>query len=356
MKKQLKLKSIALFLLTAVFITSCSDDNSDINPGEGGESSMFDGELSVFETGTDNRTVNINGANVTGADALVKVSFQSSNSMRRLYVTQDVSDFGAEPFEFAVTGITVDDKKDGSLDLSSASRNAFDFEIPFPIPTSADSKIVYTLWATTGRGDFRDISKRNAISDTALGTITITGSGNTVGNGVKSFSNIKLEAPAADGTSMTFFSFYTGEVYKINPFNDAAQNAELVEIWDLGYYYTPVGNELATLASVQEYNLPGVDISAISGIDRADFNQTFFKTSSLTEADFNSITSAQLNALTVSTSDSEKLNGLAEGNIIEFQDKYGNKGLIKITTIDLGARGNGFDADAFIELDAKVLN
>lgn len=352
MKKQLKLKSIALFLLTAVFITSCSDDNSDINPGEGGESSMFDGELSVFETGTDNRTVNINGANVTGADALVKVSFQSSNSMRRLYVTQDVSDFGAEPFEFAVTGITVDDKKDGSLDLSSASRNAFDFEIPFPIPTSADSKIVYTLWATTGRGDFRDVSKRNAISDTALGTITITGSGNSTGNGVNAFSSTLLAAPLGDGTSGTFLSVFNNTVYKIS------EGEELAALWDFGFYF--LNADGASLASTSDYPAlfdednnsmtPLVAVSGLTNVAQSDLNDFFFVKSSKTAADFDAVvTSADIDAIITTNPTETRVNNLIIGDVVEFVDQYGNKGLIKVTD-----KKDSFGTDGFIEFDVKV--
>lgn len=357
----LKLKSITFILLAAFLITGCSSDSNDeigIDPGDGdGDGgSQFDGELTVFNTGNDNRTVTINGSTLTGANATVKVSFKSENTMRRLYVTQDVNNFGAEPYNFALAGVTVDDKKDGSLDLSSDNGDEFEFAIPFPAPTSSDSKIVYTLWATTGRGDFRDVSKRNAIDAIAVGTITINGSGNTVSSGLHSFSDVKLSAPTGDGQSMTFFSLFTGEVSKINPYMNPEQNSELVEIWDFGYYYTPNGDEFATLASVQAYELPGVDIAAISGIDRADFNRFYLKKSeTLTTADFDSATTSDLSALSVDTSAPEKLNKIEVNDIIEFVDKYGNKGLIKVNTIDLGNSGNGFDADAFMTIDIKVL-
>lgn len=352
-----RLKSTLFYVLAAFLIVSCStDSNGDIIIDPNDDTSEFDGELSVFEAGNDNRTVSIDGSTLTESTASVKVEFSTTtNTMRRLYVTQNVSGFGEEPFEFAATGVTVDDKKDGSLDLSSDNGNDFAFEIPFPAPTTTDGSIVYTIWATTGRGDFRDVSKRNAISDTALGTITIMGSGNNGGTGMKTYENITLYAPSITGKSDTFFSLYTGEVYEINPYDNTEENSELVEIWDFGYYYTPVGGEYATLASVHEYDLPGVDITSISGINREDFNQAFFKKSTtLTVTDFDNATLSDLSSLSITNSDSEKINTLSVNDIIEFQDKYGNKGLIKVDVIDLGTGDLGYSEDAFITIDIKI--
>ncbi len=355
-----RLKSIALILLAAFLITSCSSDsnNDDIDLGNGGGDggSQFDGELSVFETGADTREVTINGATVTGANATVKVAFQSSNSMRRLYVTQNVSDFGPEPYNFAIAGVSVDDKKDGSLDLSGDNKNGFEFAIPFPVPNSADSKIVYTIWATTGRGDFRDIAKRNAIGDTAVGTITINGSGSNGGNGVNAFTKTLLAAPLADGSSKTFISMFNNQVYKIS------EGEEFAALWDFGFYYLPGASHGASLASTSDYPelfdhdgdqntattpTPLVAVSGLTGVDQTELNKFYFAKSTKSAADFDAATLADLNAIAVPTA--ERVNNLAIGEVVEFADQYGNKGLIKILD-----KKDSFGSDGFISFDVKV--
>ncbi len=362
MNKLFKLKSAIVVCAIVVLGASCSsDDNTDLmipdNPD--GPTSEFDAELIVSQSGAgDKRNVTVNASDVTGTDVLSKVMFTTDDAnMRRLYITENIAGAGEDPFVF--TSQEVDEKPDGSLDLVGDDKKTFEFQIKFPKRTTVtNGTVVYKLWATTGRGDFRDIAKRNALGDDVVGTITVNyGNGTNSANGIKTFTSTKLAAPTGDGQSMTFFSLFTGEVSKIKPFDTADENKELVEIWDFGYYYTPVGSEFATLASVHAYELPGVDISAISGIDREDFNKMYFKKSTaISGTDYDSITKEQLGALSVSASDPGKLNGIAEGDIIEFLDQYGNKGLIRVAQIFLGASGNGFDADAFITLDIKVQN
>lgn len=350
-----KLKPILFLAVIALFAIGCSSDDNDgitIDPTD--PTSEFDGELSVFETGTDNRSVTINSSDVTTDNAKVKVSFATSTStMRRLYVTQDVSGFGAEPYAISTTGVTVDDKKDGSLDLSSANGKAFDFQIDFPMPTTVDSQIVYTIWATTGRGDFRDISKRNAISDTALGTITINGTGTSNATGINSSTTtLELAAPLGDGSSETFLSVYNEKVYKISA------GEETAALWDFGFYYFAVdgaGNEDGiALASTSSYpslfggGAPFVGVSGLTGVAQEDLNNFFFAKSSLTVADFDAVTTAaDLNG--IATPGSEKVTNLAKDDIVEFEDQYGNKGLLRV--IDFNA-SNG--SAGFISFDIKV--
>jgi len=347
MNNFLKLKTSAFLVIVVLFMASCSSDSNDdifVDP----DTSAFDGELSVFEDGNDNREVSINGADITGATALVKVAFKTTtNSMRRLYVTQNVSDFGAQPYNFQIGGVTVDDKKDGSLDLASDNKNEFEFAIPFPVPTSVDSKIVYTIWATTGRGDFRDIAKRNAISDTAIGTITITGSGTSTANGIKSFTATMLSAPLEDGSSETFISLYNNKVYKIS------DGEETAALWDFGYYYGFTNK--ASLASTSDYpalfnhdndtNTPNVNVSGLTGVAQEELNKFYIATSSI---DFDAVTSAS-DLDGIQTITSERVIDLSVGDILEFIDQYGNKGVIKVIEIS-GTDGIG----DFIKLDIKV--
>jgi len=364
MNNLLKLKSTFFYILAFFFITSCStDSNEDIIIDPDDDTSEFDGELSVFETGADNRTVVINGSDLDiDADASVKVSFSSTSNMKRLYVTQDVSGFGAEAYDLAIAGITIDDKADGSIDLSGDNENEFSFEIPFVAPSNSEGSIVYTLWATTGRGDFRDVTKRNAIADddiNAVGTITINGTGTNDGTGIHTYSQTLLAAPLADGSSGTFMSVYNNEVYKIS------EGEELAALWDFGFYYLPGAAHGASLASASDYPelfdhdgdqntapspTPLVAVSRLSGVDQAELNHFYFAISSKTSADFDAVTSsADLNDITTPTSERANNLDINTNNIVEFVDQYGNKGLIRITD-----KKDSFGFDGFITFDIKV--
>jgi len=353
MKKLFRLKSLGLFILTAFFIASCESDGNDIftiDPTLPGGGDSFDGEISVFDAGGDKRSTVISKSSFSGSEANVKVSFKSdAATMRRLYITSNTDGQGEEPYTFVMSGFEVDSKKDGSIDLTSANGKEFDFQIPLPAPTSA-TNIVYKLWATTGRGDFRDVTKRNAIGDTetAVGTIII-GDGNVAVNGIKSLPNVKLAAPAGDGTSETFYSIFTAQAFPIKPSQSVTDNGELVEIWDIGYYYGDTRK--ATLASVFGYNLPGVDIATVSGLSRDEFNVGYFKLSTAFNAtDFDTVTISDLDGLSVSTGDAQFLPGLKETDVIEYQDKYGKKGLIRVEQIMPGFA----PADDFIIISIKI--
>ncbi len=368
MNKILRLKSIVTVLILSAFIYSCSSDSNDdiMNPG-GDDTPPVNAELIVTETSTlAQENINVTGG-AMGEDIKVNVKFTStSTSMRRLYITQNVAGLGEEPFQLSFTGVTVDEKKDGSLDLDGDNKNDFDFLLDFPAPNSmTNGTIVYKIWATSGRGDFRDLTKRNVFEDNAVGTITVTfGNGTNVANGMKTFSDVKLVAPALSGQTQTFFSLLTGETYKINQYDEGEtigtgednRNKEFVEIWDFGYYYGQ--NNKATIASTFGYELPGVDISAISGVPREDFNMGHFKKSTLTAAQFDAINgAADINTnVTVTTTDPQlvTLLGTDEGNnVLEFVDKYGKKGLMKVTQLVPGFAGDSSD---FIIVDIKVQN
>jgi len=355
MNKFSKIKSFFSVLVLSIIIASCSSDDSNdgiITPPDGG---VTDTELIVTESGVgDKRNVNVTGG-AMGEDIRVNVKFESpSNSMRRLYITQNVGGLGDEPYEISTTGVTVDDKKDGSLDLSGDLKNAFDFTIDFPAPSSMDNgTIVYTLWATSGRGDFRDVTKRNVFDDDAIGTITVTfGTGTNAASGFKTFTGVKLFAPRGDYKSDTFLSAFNGTVYEIT------DGLEFIDLWDFGYFSTPVDNQNASLASPAGWALPGVDLNDfVTGAEQGDtFNAAHFKESVLLSSEFDGITNISQFITSVSTQDPQVINNLSQGDVVEFIDQYGNIGLIKITQIFLGASGNGFDADAFITMDIKIAN
>ncbi len=343
----LKLRSIVTLVLVSAFIFSCSsDDNEQIFTPPG---STNDGELIVTESGIgDKRAVNVTGG-ANGENVTVRIQFVSeSTSMRRLYITQDVGGFGEEAYQISTTGVTVDNKKDGSLDLSSDLKNSFDFTIDFPAPMSMDNgTIVYKVWATSGRGDFRDVTKRNVFEDNAVGTITVTfGNGNNSANGIRSFTSTMLAAPLGDFSSLTFMSVYSGDIFRIT---DGEENAAL---WDFGYYYGQMGG--AALASTDNYPNDIINVPEVAKTPADElFTKVYFKNRG-TALDFDAITSAADidSNVTVSTADSERVTGLTEGDVLEFfinRDTYMKKGVIKVVKIV-----PGFGTGAGITLDIKV--
>ena len=337
MNKIFRLKSILVVFTLALLFTGCSaDENTYLIITD--PDAEFDADLLVTEAGTgDRRNVTVNATNVSGSTFKAKVKFSANTAnMRRLYITQNISASGEEPFVF--TSQEVDEKPDGSLDLVGDDKDDFEFQLDLPKPTLTAGTVVYKLWATTGRGDFRDVNKRNALGDDVVGTITLQyGTGVNNGNGIKSFSQTMLAAPLGDGSSETFISLFNNEVYVIN------DGIETAALWDFGYYYGATQN--ASLASTANYPSNIIDVPAISGLDAAELNNFYIATSTI---DFDAITSASdLNGITTPTT--ERVTGLSEGDVLEFADQYGNKGVIKVMEIS-GTDGTG----DFIKIDIKV--
>ncbi len=341
MSKFFKPKSILGLFLIAILAFSCSsDDNTDISippPGDDDPVATFDAELSVFEAGGDMREVTVSADGSTGMEITSKVSFQSETNMRRLYITEQINGGTPEPFQF--TSQEVDEKPDGSLDLVGDDKKEFEFQINLPAPMAEGESIVYTFWATTGRGDFRDVTKRNAIDDTALGTITLNFGTPTMGNeGEIVEYSIELKAPLGDGSSQTFTSVYNGNLYRIS------EGEETAALWDFGYYYFGT-TDLASLGSTANYPAlfnfdtmtnTGENVSQLTGVPQEELNSFFIAPSTL---DYDTVTDVEIDAIVTPTS--ERATGLAVGDVLEFEDAYGNKGVIKVETLTAGAGTNG---------------
>ncbi len=333
MNNILKLKPVLTVMILSLLLWSCSsDDNDDIQ----GPDTSTDLEIIVNTTneGSSERTLNTTTTNLNST-LKVNVTFKSTEAMRRLYITKSEDGEANEPFKF--TNQEVDEKNDGSIDLISDNKTDFTFNIDFDTPSNANGTVTYILWATTGRGDFRDISKRNSIGDFAFGTITINAGNGATGNGVKSFTQTILAAPLADGSSESFISLFNNTIYKIN------QGEEYAAFWDFGYYYGVSNN--ASFASAADYPDDIINIPTLTGLTDAELNNFYFAESTL---NFDGITTrADLDVIV--KSNNERITNLDVGDVIEFVDSYGNKGVIKVTEIVAGAGTSGK-----ITFDVKV--
>ncbi|WP_138940602.1 hypothetical protein [Aquimarina agarivorans] len=337
------LKSIASIAFASALLFSCSGDDTAIldTPTDPGAIPTEDATIRFVENGTDNKDeANISG--VAGGTVAGRVIFETeSDTQRRLYVTRTLPGESPMPFllpldKKATRRAT---KADGSIDLDAENKKALDFTLDLDVPTVENGVIVYQFWTTTGRGDFRDPSKRRS---QGVGTINVTiGNGQNPDAAVREFTDVKLFAPDSEGASATFFSLLDGTTYLIN------QGIEFAAFWDFGYYH--LNGTGANLSSTKTYRTDVVDVPLKSGTPVEELNDTYFKLADT--AIYDSITtSGDLKDLTVSNTDPELIEELKVGDEVEFVDQYGKKGVIKIKEIEPGFS----PTQDFIVIDVKI--
>jgi hypothetical protein len=311
----------AMFLAGVAMFTIGCDDNDEIAVDPDAE---YDVVLEVSEA---TPTPNVNFAvNATTPETIeAKVAFTSTTmSMKRLYITVNDQGAGEELYE---PSENIDLKADGSVDLTGKNDKDFEFAFTLPVPAADAGTVVYKFWTTTGNGDFRDITQRLAVG---AGTITLTYGGVNPAAEVKTFTNLNLSAPAADGSSLTFVSLLDGQVYtaKPNVTNPTQEQFdEYISFWDFGYINKTVGGP--SLHSTATYPSVAFSNFAAWSASTEPKNNCFFRLSTKTVGEFDAITtSAQLDFITEPAN--EFVTGLAEGVVIEFVDQYGKKGMIKV--------------------------
>ncbi|GAA0894793.1 hypothetical protein GCM10009122_44740 [Fulvivirga kasyanovii] len=345
MKKTMKLGFMMTLLSGLMFFASC-DDNDEITPVD--PNAEYDAILRLTEGGdagdTTTSEVNVNANEQKSIKA--KVTFISTDAtMRRLYITQNIGGQGEEPYEITAN---VDKKADGSIDIESANSNQIIYELTLPVPSGVgEGTVVYKLWTTTGRGDYRDPSQRIAVGP---GEIILKYGGSNPEATVNSYTAKMLAAPTDDGSSETFISTFNGELYQIS------EGSEYASFWDFGYYW--LNSPGASLASTASYpalfdhdddpNTALVAVATLTNTAQDDLNKTYFVESNGT--DFDAVTtSSDLSSLNVSDSNGQKINNLEVGDIIAFVDSYGKKGLIRVKEIE-----PGFGSGDYIVIDVKV--
>jgi len=357
MKKEFRLKITSGFIILAlaIFTSSCSSDEGNVfdtpdePENENPDEPVIEIATLVFNEGDPSKDILVaNASGEVGTKVPGRVIFTSTaTTQRRMYITQNVSGGGDMPFnnfDLGDTDLKKALKADGSIDLDGASKKEIDFTFELPVPAIDNGEIVYSFWTTTGKGDFRDPLKRLALG---VGTITVkVGNGTNPAAEVRSFTDVKLFAPAADGTTKTFFSLLNETVYQIN------EGPEFRAFWDFGYYYK---NNQASFASTANYDAAfGFPVEGLKAeadeedMESETLNEAFFELSTMAATQFDGvILSGELDAITKSTF--QNYTNMAEGDVIEFVDNYGKKGLIKITEIKAG-----FNVNDFIVFDVKI--
>lgn len=374
MKNLLKPSFMIAFVATSLIFTGCSDETNDVLVNNDSDEPTTEETYTIVVTPTNadsgERTIEI--AAEPNSLVEVDVSFTGDKAMRRIYMTKNVYSEGNGPqaFEYELGS----KKNDGSIDLDGDDKESFDFTFIFDAPSSIDDVVQYNIWTTNARGDFRDVSNSNSISDDAYGSITIKGSETTstiASDLIREFSasittETELQAPLAQGYSKTFISVLDGATYKIvqqsttatsvvdGTFTDAEkeENAEYAAYWDFGYFNT---NSLGASFSSASYYMNAftnngnaiVDITNFTGLTSDDLNKSYFALSTLTTAEFDAATYDTLNLINTPTA--QYINNLEINDVVYFEDAYGNKGLIKINNIE-----GTYNANDYIEFDVKV--
>jgi hypothetical protein len=318
-----------------VIVAAGCNDNDEIVVVD--PNAAFDAVLNVSESGAANPNVNVTVDANTASVIKSKVTFTTTTkNMTRLYITQNIKGQGETIFKPTEN---VDLKGDGAIDLTNKNSKNFEFQFSLPVPAGvgAAGTVVYSFWTTDGVGDFRDKTKRLALG---TGTITLRfGTGANPDALLKSYTAKILAAPLADGSSETFISLFDGKLYKIK------DGAEFAALWDFGYHFTNAAGASLASTSYYETSFPFVDVNGIAGT--SDLNEAFFALSTKTSADFDASTKS--GDLTFAKSATQIVSNLAVGNIVEFVDKYGKKGLIRVVEI----KGT-FNSGDYIKIDIKV--
>ncbi|MEM9339725.1 MAG: hypothetical protein AAGA66_13400 [Bacteroidota bacterium] len=343
-----KLLAIGSFIYVGLFVTSCGDDETIFTPVD--TTATFDVE--IVNDGLTDTTATIVASNFAGMNTVsALIDFTSTDgNMRRIYVTRDEFGTGDEPFDLSeqLNLSNQDVKADGSLDLPNSLRNELKVEFNLPIESSGEGTVIYKFWATSGKGDFRDPTKRVVVG---VNTVVINYNGDNPDPAVVSETGITLMAPLADLSSNTFVSTDDGEIYLLS-------DPENVDFWDFGFYFlNSVGISLASTADYpalfDEDNNSSTALVAIAGLtgqEQSELNVVYFEETSLSDTDFDAISnSSDLDNLTVSASDGQRVNNLAVGDIVAFLDQYGKKGLIEVTAVNASV-----GTDGSITFDMKV--
>ena len=333
-------------------LMSCGDDDNEtitvIEPND-----PFDARINNNSADSVNATVFLSDIDDGIIDVLLSVS--STEDMKRVYTTQNLLGQGEEKVD-ASDVFGVNDKGDGSIDLSSDLENGFEFSLDFStagLPVSGT--LVYTFWTTTGKGDFRDITKRFAEGPFTL-TIDLGGE-NPANQALKATSGIRLEAPTGDARSETFISTLDCEVYQIASGSTDEENLEFTQLWDFGYYF--LNSTGASLASPSNYpslfadpdgGSDLVNVFDFLGINSEEVNDAYFE---LAEAavDYDAITNVSdlTSITTASSADPQVINNLEVGDVVFVVNQYGKNAIIRVTNIE-----PGFGSNDFIEFDIKV--
>lgn len=355
MKNLMKFGFMTLLTGGLMFSIGC-DDNEDIvtNTGDG-----IDAKLNINHS--DSLTATVNTNDIDDGQVNVRVTIESDENVRRIYITQNEFGQGAVAVDAkALFGQGIDTKGDGSIDVENSFNGSqvYFFNISLANLPMATGTIVYKFWATKNKGDFRDDTK-DVVESVATLTVEL-GTGQNPDAPLTSVTGVRLFAPTGDLLSKSFASTADGAVY-------ALDQSEFADLWDVGYT-AQGGNPQLTSASgsPQRFFADATNTTTISfqdlieretGAPASDLNMVYFMDLDDTFDFDGAATAADFTDLSVSTNNAQAIDipTGATADLIAFIDQYGKKGIIRITAlVDGGSNGNFFDANDYVQIDIKV--
>lgn len=238
--KTMKISLRKLWMLPAMagmlFFTACNKDNTE-TPQPTGPS------LTVSTT----PAADGNGVvNVTSGDTLkITASVTAPGGFNVVRVESGTSSF---------------EQNRNDLGLSAGATSA---EANFNIQLNGEGTTKFLVTAVDD----------NSLTDTTSITVNIQ-------KGTNSFSGVLLNPVSADGSTQSFYSTSSGQIYSVNDVN--ATTDPVSATLDFGYYY---GNtDMASLASPSAFPSAVYDLSAEGW---GQYNATSFHSTSLTASQFN---------------------------------------------------------------------
>lgn len=331
------MKKLSLLWLSAVavgtmFFTACNGgDETDPAPV-----TQSDCDKAVYDFGTGTATIKIlNTAGdafdvEAGKDVYLSISIKKGTER-----TQKLRLYSSDCKKLVGTLVDVAGDKNNRIDLR-ATDNEQVKNIKFTVPASAPS-VMYLTIEVDEKGD--KFTRKQV-------TLNLKGSGL-----INSYDNMELggnsnttSGPNKDGSSRLASS--TGYVFSAC---DVAANLDFIDITyavskDAGNQSYICSNPARFTDAVSKDRLSSTakNCGDIAELKTDGGQKVSYKKSTLTAADFASATNASLAALTITTTDPEYVAVKEGGEIFEFVNALGKKGLIKVESVSQINNSAGF--------------
>lgn len=174
------------------------------------------------------------------------------------------------------------------------------------------------------------VTDKDGLEESSTREITVEGAS------LYTYTSKNVYAPLGDGSSNTFVDLENGTVFSNNTITSDGNSADI----DLGFYL---------LASDQILVSPSAIPTQVYDIGWETINTTNLKTSSV--SDFSLLTNETIeSAWTSSGTEVTSINSIAQGDVILFSTALGNKGAIKINSVNRTG-----DYTGNINIDIKVI-
>ncbi|HLO90090.1 MAG TPA: hypothetical protein VK172_02890 [Lentimicrobium sp.] len=280
-----------LFISSAIFVTSCSKDETATGPS-----------LSLK-----------GGATYTSTDKTIQVE-----DPILVGVTGTSGDANLTRFKFSITSNNV---ATTILDSTFNSAN-FNYDQELTFTSVGEARLLFELWDKDGNKDEKSFN------------ITVEDAGMQV---VK-YSNVELGS--WNDAVGSFYSSTENIVYTRGQLTTSVSNQAKIDF--LFFKGTTNGNTIASPDDTDANTINDLQLNLWT-----NKNQTRFNTTDITVAQFDAITTSFQFPVFQMGSQTTKVNNLTEGQVVMFKTESGKLGLIKV--VDLYSRGDLAKVDVVVQ-------